>query len=122
MTFLGGCSLFDVAEYMLDYIEENNLTDEYLIRIQIPKNIILGIPIKDKSGFELIIPLYDYLDEVVSSMNMFMWDELHYRENWKNIEEIKLSVLLKKFELPICPFWLNFCELVKTSFAEEVYS
>jgi hypothetical protein len=122
MTFLGGYLLFDVAEYMLDYIAENNLTDEYLLRIELPKNIILGIPIKDKNGFELIIPLYDYLDEIVSAMNNFIWDELHYRENWKNIDDIKLSVLLKKFQLPICPFWLNFCELVKTSFAEEVYS
>jgi hypothetical protein len=122
MTFLGGYLLFDVAEYMLDYIAENNLTDEYLLRIELPKNIILGLPIKDKNGFELIIPLYDYLDEIVSAMNNFIWDELHYRENWKNIDDIKLSVLLKKFQLPICPFWLNFCELVKTSFAEEVYS
>ena len=122
MTFLGGYLLFDVAEYMLDYIAENNLTDEYLLRIELPKNIILGLPIKDKNGFELIIPLYDYLDEIVSAMNNFIWDELHYRENWKNIDNIKLSVLLKKFQLPICPFWLNFCELVKTSFAEEVYS
>jgi hypothetical protein len=114
--------LFDVAEYMLDYIAENNLTDEYLIRIELPRNIIAGLPIKDKNGFELIIPLYDYLDEMVSQMNSFLWDELYYRENWKTIEDIKLSVLLKKFELPLCPFWLNFCELVKTSFAEEVYT
>jgi hypothetical protein len=122
MTFLGGLSLFDIAEYMLDYIAENNLSDEYLMRINFPQNIILGLPLKDSNGFELIIPLYDYLDEIISQMNMFIWDELYYKENWKKIEDIKLSFLLKKFELPICPFWLNFCELVKTSFSEEVYT
>lgn len=114
--------MYEISEYMLDYIFERKLTKDYLEKINIPKEVLDNKPIKDKSNFKLTINLKDYLEEMVDQINVFLWEELHYKDEWKNIEEIKLVTIMKKFDFPICLFWLTFCEIVKTSFDTSVYT
>lgn len=114
--------MYEISEYMLDYINVNKLTKGYLLKINIPKEILYNIPIQEKNNFRVRISLEDYLEDLADQINTFLWEELHYKEKWKNLEEIKFAFILKKFNLPVCPFWLTFCEIVKISFDESVYT
>jgi len=107
---------------MLEYISDKKLDKTYLEKIKIPHEVLYEKPIKDKENFQLIIKLEDYLEELAEKIHQFLWEELHYKDEWKNIKEIQLSTIIKKFDLCICPFWLTFCEIVKTSFDESVYT
>jgi hypothetical protein len=114
--------MYEISDYMMDYINEKNLNKEYLEKIKIPHEILFKKPFKDTSGFQIIVNLEDYLNDLAEQMNGFLWEELHYKDEWKNITQIKLSSMIKKFDLCVCPFWLTFCEIVKTSFDESVYT
>lgn len=114
--------MYEISEYMMDYIHEKKLTKAYLEKIKIPHEVLFNKPIDDNKNFKIIISLEDYLEDLADQINVFLWEELHYKDKWKNIEEIKLSTIIKKFDLCICPFWLVFCEIVKTSFDESVYT
>ena len=114
--------MYEISEYMLDYIAEKKLSKTYLEKINIPHEVLHLKPFRDKNNFQIIVSLDDYLDDLSDQINIFLWEELHYKDRWKNIEQIKFSSIIKKFELTICPFWLTFCEIVKTSFNESVYT
>lgn len=114
--------MYEISDHMMDYINEKNLGKKYLQKIKIPHEILFEKPIRDKDGFQIIISLEDYLEDLAEQMNGFLWEELHYKDKWKDITQIKLSSIIKKFDLYVCPFWLTFCELVKTSFDESVYT
>ena len=112
----------EISEYMMDYIHEKKLNKNHLEKIGIPYEVLFHKPLNDKNSFSIIVVLEDYLEELADQMNRFLWEELHYKDKWKNIEQIKLSSMIKKFDLCVCPFWLTFCEIVKTSFNESVYT
>ena len=114
--------MYEISEYMMDYITEKNLSKNYLEKINIPHEVLYLKPFRDKNNFQIIIGLEDYLEDLAEQINIFLWEELHYRDRWKNIKEIKLSSIIKKFDLPFCSFWLTFCEIVKVSFDENVYT
>ena len=114
--------MYEISEYMLDYIIEKKLSKSYLEKINIPHEVLYLKPFRHKDNFQIIINLEDYLEDLAEQINIFLWEELHYKDRWKNIEQIKLSSIVKKFELSICPFWLTFCDIVKTSFDENVYT
>lgn len=114
--------MYEISEYMLDYIVEKKLSKNYLEKIKIPHEVLFHKPMRDKNNFQIVINLEDYLEDLADQINRFLWEELHYKDKWKNIEQIKLSAIIKKFDLSVCPFWLTFCEIVKTSFDESVYT
>ena len=114
--------MYEISDYMMDYITEKKLNKSYLEKINIPHEVLYLKPFKDKNNFQIIISLEDYLEDLAEQINIFLWEELHYRDKWKNIEQIKLLSIIKKFNLSVCPFWLTFCEIVKTSFDENVYT
>ena len=114
--------MYKVSEAMLQYIEENNINKSYLVKIGIPLHVVYELPIKDEKGFEIKISLLNYLDELEEEMINYIWQELFYKENFKNIDELKLAILIRKFDLKVCPFWLEFCNLAKIKFAEQIYT
>lgn len=114
--------MYKVSEGMIQYIEENNISESYLVKIGIPLHVVYELAIKNDKDFEIIISLVNYLDELEEEMTNYIWQELFYKENFKTIDDIKLSTLIRKFELNVCPFWLEFCNLTKIKYAEEIYS
>jgi hypothetical protein len=102
-----------VIEEMVDFIIENKLSNDYMVKIGIPYEVVNSRPIMDSEGFPLVIPIYDYLDELCEQMWIFIHEEILLKDKFKSEHDIKLSTLLKEFNLPLCPFWINFCDLVK---------
>ena len=113
--------MYEVVEEMIDYIYENEITPDYLMKIGIPFPIVMGRPMEDINGISIVIPLNEYLDEIAERMELFIDSQLRLREE-KTIADIRLSSLLGKFDLPICPFWLTFCVMVKCYYNEEVFT
>ena len=114
--------MYEISDYMSAYIDEHQLSKEYLIKIGIPKNIVYKLPVRDKNNFSVIVDINDFLDEIEDRMNNFLWQELYYKDSYKTINDIKISLLMKTFDMPVCPFWLTFCDLVKTTFSEYIFS
>lgn len=111
----------ELVEQMIDYIYENELTPDYLMTIGIPYPIVMGKAMMDSNGFKVVVPLNEYLDEIAENMEEFMFEEIKLGDE-KTLADIRLSTLLHKFDLPICPFWLTFCDLVKCFYTEGIFS